>query len=165
VGTWERAGAWQCILWAKWHLRIIGFLTGTKALPLKSTDTTFEVIANENLVFPSSAEVRINPSQVQLLRTAAMRLQLQVQNFKAALAQYEKRSADIEKTTRRNIGEAIESLKATQSSFRELAGANSQPVAEQVFFDDIRASYGTVLAGLDKGQLWSGFGASPDRCP
>jgi hypothetical protein len=142
----------------KWHLRIDGFYTGTKRIPLKSGDMNFEVIAKENLVFPSSAEVRINPSQVQLLRTAAKQLQLQVQNFKAGLVSYKETSnGAVVKLVQNNIGEAIESLNTTQSSFHALAGTTTQPIAEQVFFDDLRSSYETVLAGIEKGQLRSGF--------
>ena len=147
----------------KWHLRIYGFFTGIKTLPLKSEDTTFEVKAKENLVFPSSAEVQVNPSQVQLLRTAATRLQFQVQDLKAALALY-KEDADgaVTKIVQRNIGNAIESLNTTQRLFHELAASATHPVAEQVFFDDLRTSYEAVLARLDKVQLRSGFGAAPD---
>jgi hypothetical protein len=145
----------------KWYLRINGFYTGTKRIPLKSEDTSFEVIAQENLVFPSSAEVRINPSQVQLFRTAAKQLQLQVQNFKAGLALYkENRSGTVVKFVQNNIREAIESLNTTRSSFHALAGTTTQPIAEQVFFDDLRSSYEIVMAGIEKGQLRSGFGAA-----
>ena len=145
----------------KWHLRIDGFYTGTKRIPLKSEDTSFEVIAQENLVFPSSAEVRINPSQVQLFRTAAKQLQLQVQNFKAGLASYkENASGAVAKFVQKNIRDAIESLNTTQSSFHALAANTAQPIAEQVFFGDLRSSYETVLAGIEKGQLRSGFGAA-----
>jgi hypothetical protein len=142
-----------------WRVHINGFYTGTKILPLGSADADFEVLANKNLVFPSSAEVRIKLSQVQLLRTAAIQLQAQVQNFKAALAPYSEYTEDgnrsVVKIVRQNISDAIKSLDATQSSFRALAGDEPQPAVEQVFFDDLRASYRTVLAEVDQGHVLS----------
>jgi hypothetical protein len=142
----------------KWHLRINGFFIETRQLPLKSADITFQVIANENLVFPSSAEVRINPSQVQLFRTSATKLQLQVQEFKASLASHEASpTGSVTTIVRKNIGSAIEAVNATQSSFHNLEGSAKQPIAEQIFFDDLRASYARVLAKLNSGSLRSGF--------
>lgn len=149
-----------------WRLHIEGFFTGAKLLPLKSTDVDFEVVPNEHLVFPTGAEVRINLSQVQLLRTAAARLQLQVQNFKAALAPYNEDSAEnnraVLKIIQKNIDEAMKSLDATQSSFHALAGEAAQSAAEQAFFDDLRTSYELVLARFEKGHFYSGRIASLD---
>jgi len=83
------------------HIHLDGFYTGTQQLPIKSTDTPFEVVANKNLVFPASAVVQINPSQVQLFRTAAARLQRQVQSLKATFAENEHGAfAAFEKTHR-----------------------------------------------------------------
>jgi hypothetical protein len=138
----------------KYSIRLLSFFDGAKQLPLKSADATFTIIPMENLVYPSSAEVRVKPSQVQLLRTAAIRLQFQVQGFKAELADEVNSSAGrIADVTRTNVGGALESLKATQSEFHELAGANSQPVAEQVFVDDLRISYDNVLVKLNKDKV------------
>jgi hypothetical protein len=132
----------------EWRLHINGFFAGTKVFPLKSEDTRFQVIPNEHLVFPSSAEVRITPSQVQLLRTSAIQLQLQIQEFKAAMDRDQKNTKDVVKTVRTNIDGAINALNATQSSFRASAGPAPQQPAEQIFFDDLRASYQTVVDGL-----------------
>jgi len=51
-----------------WHLKAVMFWTGFKWEQLKFKETTFQVIANTGLVYPTSAEVAVNPSQVQLLR-------------------------------------------------------------------------------------------------
>jgi hypothetical protein len=141
-----------------WHIHLNSFYTGTQQLPIKSTDTPFEVVANKNLVFPTSAVVQINPSQVQLFRTAAARLQRQVQSLKATFAENEHGVfAAFERTTRQNIQEAIDSLGATQRSFQQLSVSPSQEAAEQVFFDDLRTGYKSVLSALDNGQLRSGL--------
>src|SRR6202007_2452124 len=94
-------------------------------------------------------------------RTAAIKLQFQVQEFKASLASYDGTPAgSVITIVRKNIGSAIEALNATQSSFHDLEGTAKQPVAEQIFFDDLRASYKSVLAKLDNGSLRSGLGAT-----
>jgi hypothetical protein len=143
----------------EWRLHIDGFFAGTKVFPLKSEDMRFQVIPFEHLVLPSSAEVHITPSQVQLLRAAATQLQLQIQEFKAALDVDEKDTKDVVKIVRANIESATKSLSLTQSSFHALSGPSAQSTPEQVFFDDLRVSYQTVLDGLRNpqraGTAWS----------
>jgi len=138
----------------KGTIHIYGFWTGLESLPIKSSDVSFEVLPNSNLIFPSSAEIQINPSQVQLFRRAAFALQLQVQSFKAVLAQsdVQNSSASLEPVIRRHVGEALEALAKTQVAFRGLASADTQGDAERVFFEDLRLSYEEVLKGLRKDQ-------------
>jgi len=132
-----------------YHIHINGFDTGTKSIPLKVSEVTFEVIGNKNLVFPSTAVVMLNPSQVQLLRTAAIHLQAQIQNFKASLAGLNSKKFVIE-TIRHNISQALGSLEATQNSLRALGLTGTQGEEQRVFFKDLRAAYEDVLNGLDK---------------
>jgi hypothetical protein len=42
----------------------------------------FNVIANSGLVYPAQAEIALTPSEIQLLRGAALRLQAQIQDLK-----------------------------------------------------------------------------------
>jgi hypothetical protein len=96
-----------------------------------------------------------------LFRTAAIRLQAQVQNLKAELAQDQDNPQGAEATIRKNINEALQALNTTQTSFRELAGGNAQPEVEQAFFDDLRRSYQDVLNELNPDQQKAGFGSAP----
>lgn len=137
----------------QWRLHITGFDAGTKWRPLRSTDRTFDVIATKCLVFPSSAEVRINPSQAQLLRTAARVLQAQVQRFKAALAQHRNGPTEIlDSIIHRNIAEAVKSLDATQLSFQEVGQPRKERDAEQTFFGDLRLSYMRLSTAMKGGR-------------
>src|SRR5947207_12555055 len=48
-----------------WNFSYVGFSTGTRTVELVFKKLAFEVIANPNLIYPTSAEVTVNPSQVQ----------------------------------------------------------------------------------------------------
>ncbi len=135
----------------QWHLHIMGFYAGTKWRPLKSIDTSLYVIAKKGLVFPNTAEVQINPSQAQLLRTAARALQIKVQGLKAALVLHRADAPEVlQGIIRRNIASAVESLDATQASFQEIGQARSEHDAEHVFFGDLRLSYERLAAEVRK---------------
>jgi hypothetical protein len=109
----------------------------------------FEVIAKKGLVFPSSAEITVNPSQVQLLRTAGMQLQTHVQSLKAALARSDNQgTGNIQRTIRDAIRIALESVNDTQLEFHRLSSTGSQQQKEQIFFDDLRINYDELLHSL-----------------
>jgi hypothetical protein len=68
-----------------WSISRIGFSGGGPPLDLAFRGLSFTVIPQPGLIFPSAAEVSINPSQIQLLRREAGRLQWRVQSLKADL--------------------------------------------------------------------------------
>jgi hypothetical protein len=137
----------------KCTIHILGFWTGLDTVPIKAPDIYFEVVPNSNLILPTAAEIQINPSQIQLLRRASFSLQLQVQEFKAALAQHgQGSSASLDAVIQRNFVEALGALKKTQLSFRELGDANAKGDNERIFFDDLQYSYEEVLKSLSREQ-------------
>jgi hypothetical protein len=119
---------------------------------------SFRVIPASDVRYPTSAEVTINPSQAQLLRIEATKLQRQVQDLKALLSSPRRR--DTTGILGRAVQDALEALSSTEESFRSSAtgGATDVPAAK-VFFDDLRISYqdaaSTVRqsASLPNGQL------------
>ncbi|MGA7853525.1 MAG: hypothetical protein WCA15_09380 [Candidatus Acidiferrales bacterium] len=134
-------------------IHVLGFWTGFELIPIKATDVSFEVLPLANGDFPTSAEIQVNPSQVQLFRQAAVALQLQVQDFKTALLQADNRSPGaIDVVIRKNVSKALESLEKTQIAFRNLGGTSREEVTERVFFDDLRLSYQEFVKALDKSQ-------------
>jgi hypothetical protein len=145
----------------QWHLHIISFFTGIEQRPLKSTDVVFEVTSERALTFPSSAEITVNLSQVQLLKTAAIQLQSLVQNLKASLARSQQEgTANVQDTIRNAIDSALKSIKDTELKFRQLAKISTEPhlETERIFFDDLRISYDEVLRSLARNTFPSGPG-------
>ncbi len=127
----------------------VALFTGSRQIDLSFRPVSFKVIARtEPLVFPTSAEVTIRPSQVQLLRGEAMRLKEQVRFLKADASGVQEplRSATIA-IFRDKVETELRSLSSTESKFREL-GDKSQGETVHVFFDDIRAGYSEVLSAL-----------------
>jgi hypothetical protein len=134
-----------------WHFRITGFFTGTRSAPLKFTEVPFQVIAVEHLTIPSAATVQINPSQVQLFRTEAKKLQLRVQNFKVALtASSETSNQALFATVNDNVDGAVKALDETQKAFRGLATTADQKQIGEIFFVDLRQSYVDLSVRLRK---------------
>ncbi len=132
-----------------YQIQINTFFTGSKYLPLQA-HMAFEVIGNKNLIFPRAAEVRLNPTQAQLFRTAAIHVQAQIQIFKTSLAGPNSRRT-VTDMIRHNIDQAVGSLEATQNSFRASGLSELQLEEQGVFFKDLRAAYEDVLSALDKG--------------
>lgn len=134
-----------------WHLKAVMFWTGFKWQELKIKDTTFQVIANSGLVYPTSAEVAVNFSQVQLLRKAAVDIQVQIQSLKANFGKPEG-DAQVGSVTiiQQNVRQAIESLDATESAFHKLGATAFKTDAAGIFFDDLRVSYKEVESELKK---------------
>jgi hypothetical protein len=120
-------------------------------LPHKD-DVSFRVIANTGLIYPTSAEVQVNPSQIQFLRIAATGLQNRLQALKASVAGEEEPLTKAAIGTLRNTLEAeLEALKETEEKFRTLGNKSqdkSQEEAAQVFFDDLRTGYTETLRDL-----------------
>jgi hypothetical protein len=126
----------------------LSFYAGTRTTDLAINQLSFQVVPNTGLIFPTGAEVAVNPSQTQLLRTEALRLQMQVQSLKASLTGAA--GNRVPNILRQNVQAALDSLRRTETMFRELGNSNPQPAvaSSQAFFEDIRISYNEVLTAL-----------------
>lgn len=129
-----------------WYVDKLMFYTGFKYIDLPFQRLTFQVIGKRDLVFPSSAEVAVNPSQIQLLRRETGRLQTEIQTLKARVADAPK--ASVSATLRRQVQSEIVSLRATQSNFHNLSAQTPNAEAANIFFDDLETSYEEVLHSL-----------------
>jgi hypothetical protein len=143
-----------------WVLKKLIFVAGNSIRqPLTMSHTiTFKVLPVSGLRFPTSADVSINLSQVQLLRMEASKLQRQLQDLKVRLSSPKK--SDLTGILGRTVRDALEALNATEASFRKLATTGDADLpAAKVFFDDLRLSYhdaaSTVRqsASMAKGQV------------
>jgi hypothetical protein len=142
----------------QWRIKAVTFWAGFQWQPLAMKEVTFRVIANEGLVFPGSAAVTVNPSQIQLLRRAALNLQSQIEALKANVSQSSSgRGSRTVDFIRREIKNAMRSLDSTESSFYQLAGSMPKSDAAQTFFADLRQSYEEALNSLNKNNAADGF--------
>ena len=135
-----------------WTLTITGVSDGLNTYPLHTPQRrTFQVIANPDLVLPTSVSVEVNPSQQQLLRKAAGNLQLRIQDLKAAIASYQEANeqGQIPKVLRSNVDSALKALQTTETDFKQLATAQGQAEIAQIFFGDLRLNYDEVLQNLE----------------
>lgn len=124
-----------------WAVDKLTFNSGAgKGSELPFKRYTFEVIPNTGLTYPTSADIGVNPSQIQLLRTEAVKLQTRIRELKATLVE---KSSDHEliSVLSRNIEESLAALQATATRFQNLSTDRQQSSASQVFFGDLRTSY------------------------
>jgi hypothetical protein len=125
-----------------WSVADVRFASGMPGSypTLSFTKYSFLVIPKRDLVYPTSADVGMKPSQAQLLRTEAVHLQAQIQDLKGQILEY-KSSNKLTVLLRQNIEKAVQSLDETEHEFRSLDSASKQQENSQVFFDDLRTSY------------------------
>jgi len=135
-----------------WTLKGIRVYIGTKSVDLHVKPFSFRVLANPNLVFPTSAELTVNLSQEQLLRREANRLEEQIAKLRSSVAGYDQAGANDKLTDalRTSVKEEIEVLGATEAEFLKLATATTQTPATQAFFSDLRTNYEAVLSLTEK---------------
>jgi|SRR5271157_130373 len=134
-----------------WTVKELYFGSGTKNHLIKFTPKTFQVIAKSGLIYPTSAEVVVNPSQQQLLRLEARFLQYRIQNLKAAIASYQEanQQGKIPQVLRTNVDAALKALQTTEVEFKSKATVQSQADIAGVFFGDLRLNYEDVLWNLE----------------
>jgi len=125
------------------------FSTGAEVIPLDFKPLPFQVIANPGLVFPTSAEVRVNPSQVQLLRREALRVRERFQALTGNLLRFQGDRAKVLAQLRTGANEAIQSVKMTESNFNEFSTVKGQSEHAQVFFGDLRDGYEQALRAME----------------
>jgi hypothetical protein len=138
-----------------WKIRSIYlfFEVGNQKKGLKNwTPIDFRVLANPNVVLPTSAVLSISVPQADLLRRQLARLEERIQILKAAMSKYESASQKGEVTPllKQNLAEAMTALAATRVEFLELAPGSTQKEAAEIFFGDLRASYEEAIAALAK---------------
>jgi len=148
----------------KWHVKATGFHDGYKVVRFKqAAELTFQVIPTPGLIYPTSAQVTVNPSQQQFLRKQALRLQDQLQTLKAAIVA-EHSEGRIQTVLRGGVMEALKSLDSTETQFRQLETGNPKSEAAKVFFDDLRVSYQDILSQLSKALWGESSRGLPNRC-
>ena len=132
-----------------WYVDRLSFWTGTRQIDLPFKKLPFQVIANSGLIFPTSGAVAVNPSQVQLLRREATRLQLQLQALKARVSgQPQSLTAETLTVLRGNVEDELKFLRATESKFQDFGDLKAKAETALVFFDDLRRAYEDVLSDL-----------------
>jgi hypothetical protein len=135
-----------------WTLKGIRVYIGTKSADLHIKPFSFRVLANPNLVFPTSAELTVNLSQEQLLRREASRLEQHIRTLRSSVAEYDQASTNGRLTDAlgRSVKEELRALASTEVEFLKLATATTQTSATQVFFSDLRTNYEAVLPLTEK---------------
>jgi len=123
-----------------WSVRLDFATGGGESHLLPSTKYSFQVIPRTDLVYPTSADVGMRPSQAQLLRTEAIHVQTRIQDLKGQILEH-KSGSKLTSLLRQNVAKAIEALNNTEQQFRSLDSASRQEKDSQVFFDDLRTSY------------------------
>lgn len=133
---------------ATWVLGRLVFAAGThieRPIPIGKT-ISFQIIPASDLRFPTSAEVTINLSQAQLLRTEASKLERQVQELKAMLSSPRNSENSLEDAIR----EALTELDSTETAFRKMATAKLDSDVTGIFFDDLRRTYRDAASTLSQ---------------
>ncbi len=124
-----------------WRVTGVRFMTGAgENWVLPSTDYGFQVIPKKGLVYPSSAEIGMRPSQTQLLRTEALRLQAQIQDLKGQILEH-RSDTKLLGLLRQSVITAIEALNGTEQEFTKLDNTSKSEEGARVFFGDLRTTY------------------------
>ncbi|MGH9641010.1 MAG: hypothetical protein ACRD3Q_01155 [Terriglobales bacterium] len=131
-----------------WKLSRLEFSNSAAWVDLPYNNVSFRVIPNLGLVFPSSAEVTVNLSQGQLLRKEARLLQGRIQHLKSTVSEYVRadREGAVPRLLRQNLVESADAVRATQDEFLKLTTSEGQEVSADVFFEDLRRSYGDAIS-------------------
>ncbi len=131
-----------------WALTSLQFWNSTAWVNLPHKDISFRVISNPGIVYPTSAEVQVNPSQAQLLRREVLRLQAQLQMLRASVVGAEEPlTRQTLAILRTKVEAELDYLTSTEARFHEL-GDKSQSGPAEVFFDDLRIGYSETLSDL-----------------
>jgi hypothetical protein len=119
---------------------------GCKVPPVEgNTSAALEVEPSANLVAPTSVDVTVNPTQVEILKVEAERLGQKA----SALEQVAKTKQGLDPDQlRESVIVALRDVERTERSFNEARKQPSIPDAVNVFFDDIRHSYGEARKTL-----------------
>jgi len=135
-----------------WYFGIFDFYTGMKSVPMNKLKVPFQVVAKQHLIIPTSVTVQINPSQIQLFRTEASKLQARIQTFKITAAQASSAGSpsSLSKAVSQNLEGAIRALDKTRDAFQSYASTTEQKQRGEVFFADLRRSYVEMEKKINK---------------
>ena len=137
----------------RWHLVSVsvGTVSGMHSSAITFDPVSFEVIQNSKFVLPTAAKVSINPSQSQLLRREAARLENKIQVLKASLLAPTEQKGDGRVTTilKDNIFDAEKALELTEMEFLKLVSTQTQQPIANIFFGDLHITYERALEKLD----------------
>jgi hypothetical protein len=145
-----------------WSVDKLIFSSGIQRHDLVFSRIPFQVIARSHLTIPKSAQVVINPSQIQVLRREVYRLEAEVQSLKEDLrARPHPLREPFAGELRNRIKDEIERLDSTESQFRKIGDEKDTAVqtAAKAFFDDLRFNYLEVLRDLAGSRAGSSPGA------
>lgn len=115
----------------------------------------FTVVQSHQFTIPTAAKISLNLTQVQLLRTAAFKLQDKVETLRASLRALAGSSQEVQ--VNRLLVESAEAaerdVERTADSFLSLATNNDQAQkrASAIFFKDIVRNYADALVGIKAG--------------
>lgn len=135
-----------------WALSELKASAGFDSVPVKFKPVLFQVVPNRDLIFPTSAEAKITPSQAQLLRREAFSLQGRIQILKSNLSKMPQ-APQLADVLRRSLTDGLEAVQRTERSFTGFGGTESALEASRVFFADLQKSYLQALEDLPGGRL------------
>jgi hypothetical protein len=147
-----------------WYVSKLAFSAGTSQRDLSFARLPFQVMPVKGLVFPTSAQVAVSPSQVQLLRTEATRLQIRLQSLKARVeGAREPLSGQALTALSNDVANELKVLRQTEDAFNRLNGEIKTSDTAKIFFADLRASYQDTLLRLQQNR--SSYQANPTIIP
>ena len=134
----------------RYALKKLVFATPSgRQIPLSSKPVYFDVIANTGIQLPSSAQVAIKPSQVQLFRTQALALAKRLQELKGNAQMLQSKGHEaINAELRKAVSRELDAIKKTDETFRGLGGDAKLLETARVFFSDLSLSYRKTEANL-----------------
>ena len=143
-----------------WALTSLQFWNSAAWENLTHKDVSFHVIPKPGLIYPTSAEIAVNLSQVQLLRREATHLQVRIQELKSAVSEYVRanREGAVSPLLERNLRESVSALRDTQAEFSKLTADGAKGPQAEIFFGDLRKSYEDAISHLVRSAALKGKG-------
>jgi hypothetical protein len=139
----------------RYELRDLVFVSAAgKTVPLHAKSVPFDVIPNKDITYPTSAEVAINPSQVQLFRTAALSLAKRLQELRGNARTLQAKGPEaVSAELRKALHRELDAVKQTSERFRALGGNAVLQESARIFFSDLSLSYLNIDARLSPERL------------
>jgi hypothetical protein len=125
------------------------FVTGGgKRIRLDVPSITFNVVGNTDLQYPSKAQITIQPTQTQLLRTEARALGQRVQELKSRITKLRQANQGSTAELLRSVDLEQVLVERTRRQFLALGGNPDLTRIADVFFEDIGYRYRTLSTNL-----------------
>lgn len=106
---------------------------------LGKTTLVFEVLPSAKLIVPQTAQVTLNPSEVDLFRARALSLNAKIKKLEANLVNAD--PAHNRELLQRSLADGLRDLDMTEHDFRRLEGSPAKQDYAAGFFEDIRTTY------------------------